>query len=132
MSVVELIQRLRDDELAQITSEVRAGRVETILKALDERGRASELVEQQYTGRYPFELLQNADDAAVSRSGRVRFEATEHACWSETTGPGSGPTRSGRSVGSADRRRIRRSPSATRASGSSRSARSPTVRRSFR
>ena len=52
-----LIDRLRDDEIASIRSEVAAGRRDHILKSLDERGRAQELVRQQYSGRYPFELL---------------------------------------------------------------------------
>ena len=49
------------------------------LKSLDERGGAQELVRQQYSGRYPFELLQNANDAAIDSGtrGRAYFLLTE-------------------------------------------------------
>lgn len=82
MSNQTLIDELRADEMNSIQSEVREGRRVHILKTLDERGRAQELVRQQYTGRYPFELLQNANDAAadVGSSGHtVRFVLTESA-----------------------------------------------------
>lgn len=76
-----LVADLRDGELAAVASEATAGRLENILRALDERGTAQELIRQQYTGRYPFELLQNAEDAAagVEGGGTVRFELTESA-----------------------------------------------------
>lgn len=87
-----LIDRLRSDELECIASEVEEGRRDNILKALDERGRAQELVRQQYSGRYPFELLQNANDAAADadRPGRVRFVLTDKAVIAADNGAGFG------------------------------------------
>jgi hypothetical protein len=87
-----LIDRLRSDELECIVSEVEKGRRDNILKALDERGRAQELVRQQYSGRYPFELLQNANDAAAdtNRPGRVRFVLTDAAVIAADNGAGFG------------------------------------------
>ena len=64
LTELSLIDRLRSDELESLASEVKQGRRDNALKGLDERGRAQELVRQQYSGRYPFELLQNANDAA--------------------------------------------------------------------
>ncbi len=76
----ELVERLRTDELESLRSEVAAGRRDHILRALDQRGIAQELIRQQHTGRYPFELLQNADDAAAdSAGGTVRFHPTHDA-----------------------------------------------------
>jgi hypothetical protein len=65
---------------------------EEALKNLDERGSAQELVRQQYTGRYPFELLQNADDAArqSGRRGRARFILTDTALLVADDGSGFG------------------------------------------
>lgn len=62
------------------------------LKTLDERGGAQELVRQQYSGRYPFELLQNADDAAREggRRGRARFVLTNTALLVADDGSGFG------------------------------------------
>src|SRR3954470_16083134 len=87
-----LIDELRSDELECIASEVKNGRRDNILKALDERGRAQELVRQQYSGRYPFELLQNANDAAADadRPGRVRFVLTDEAVIAADNGAGFG------------------------------------------
>lgn len=78
----QLIAELRENELASVQSEAAADRLEHILRTLDERGTAQELIRQQYTGRYPFELLQNADDASVGMDragGTVRFQLTDHA-----------------------------------------------------
>lgn len=87
-----LIDRLRDDEIASIRSEVAAGRRDHILKSLDERGRAQELVRQQYSGRYPFELLQNANDAALAMNtpGRAHFLLTDTALIVADDGSGFG------------------------------------------
>lgn len=65
---------------------------EHALKMLDERGGAQELVRQQYSGRYPFELLQNADDAAREggRRGRARFILTNTALLVADDGSGFG------------------------------------------
>lgn len=91
----ELIEFLRDQELESIRSEVAAGRREHILKSLDERGRAQELVRQQYTGRYPFELLQNANDASgdeTSAGHTARFVLTAEALLVADMGAGFGPS----------------------------------------
>lgn len=87
-----LIDALRGDEVASLEADVAAGRRDHALKALDERGRAQELIRQQYTGRYPFELLQNANDAAAegARTGRVRFILTETALVIADSGSGFG------------------------------------------
>lgn len=87
----ELVERLRSDELESLRSEVAAGRREHILRALDQRGTAQELIRQQYTGRYPFELLQNADDAAAALDGgTVRFHLTPGALIVADQGSGFG------------------------------------------
>lgn len=85
-----LVDQLRTDELECIISEVENGRRANLLKQLDERGRAQELIQQQYSGRYPFELLQNANDAAVDagRPGRVRFVLTDRAVIAADNGAG--------------------------------------------
>lgn len=87
---MNLVTRLRGDEIDSIKSEVSLGRRDHILKSLDERGGAQELVRQQYSGRYPFELLQNANDAAVEsgRVGRVRFVLSETALLVADNGSG--------------------------------------------
>lgn len=93
MSVRELIRDLRTSELDSLHSEVSLGRKRHILKTLDERGRASELVRQQYSGRYAFELLQNANDAIASTpssAGAARFVLTEQALLVADQGSGFG------------------------------------------
>lgn len=94
LSATDLVEFLRGEELATIRSEVEAGRRDHILKILDERGRAQELVRQQYTGRYPFELLQNANDASgdESSSGHTAtFVLTQDALLVADKGAGFGP-----------------------------------------
>lgn len=87
-----LIDRLRNEELESLASEIGAGRRDHILKSLDERGRAQELVRQQYSGRYPFELLQNANDASADAgvAGRARFVLTNDALVAADNGSGFG------------------------------------------
>jgi hypothetical protein len=88
----ELLERLRADELSSISANVGVGLTEQILKSLDERGSAQELIKKQYTGRYPFELLQNANDAAADAdvTGQVLFELTETALLVADQGSGFG------------------------------------------
>lgn len=76
-----IIDELRETELESLRSEVKAGRARHYLKSLDERGAAQVLIRQQYSGRYLFELLQNANDAAAEsgRGGQVRFQLTDEA-----------------------------------------------------
>lgn len=86
-----------EHELESIRSNVREGRKETSLRQLRERGIAAELIRDQYSGRYPFELLQNANDAAVTRHGEgarslsVRFVLTDSALVVADMGSGFGP-----------------------------------------
>lgn len=89
---LSLVDALRGEELDSLRSEVEAGRRAHILKTLDERGGAQELIREQYSGRYPFELIQNADDAAAERgaSGTVHFELTERALVVADNGTGFG------------------------------------------
>lgn len=89
---MDLVTQLRADEVESLTSEIEAGRRGHILKSLDERGGAQELVRQQYSGRYPFELLQNANDAAAGTGhpGRVRFVLTDSALIVADNGAGFG------------------------------------------
>src|SRR5207244_1641272 len=56
------------EELRAIRNAVRCGDKAQQLKALDERGTAEELVQREYGGRYVFELLQNANDAAGAKA----------------------------------------------------------------
>lgn len=86
-----LVDQLRNDELRSIRNDVTTGLREQILKALDERGRAQELIRRQYAGRYPFELLQNANDAmADSGGGKVLFAVTNSALVIADEGTGFG------------------------------------------
>ncbi|MFF0944858.1 sacsin N-terminal ATP-binding-like domain-containing protein [Kocuria sp. CPCC 205300] len=92
-SPVELVRRLTAGELDSLRDSVAAGRAEIGLKALDERGAASDLVRDQYTGRYPLELIQNANDAAASggaTGGRVKFVLSESALLVADEGAGFG------------------------------------------
>ncbi len=87
-----LIEKLRSDEFAAIDSGLVQDRCDQTLKSLDERGAAQELVRQQYSGRYPFELLQNADDASAEAAGvgRARFVLTDSALLVADDGDGFG------------------------------------------
>lgn len=92
-SPAELVQRLTAEGLASLRDDVEHGRLETGLKALDERGAASEIVRDQYTGRYPLELIQNANDAGASEGatgGRVKFVVTQSALIVADQGAGFG------------------------------------------
>ena len=83
-----VVDKLCSDELTALRSEVAEGRGANHLKSLDERGRAQELVRDQYTGRYAFELLQNADDAMArhQRKGQVKFLLSNQALLVANTG----------------------------------------------
>jgi hypothetical protein len=89
---MDVAARLREGELASIRVQAENGLRESALKGLDERGRAQELVRQQYTGRYPFELLQNANDAAgdTGTRGRAHFLLTDTALIVADNGSGFG------------------------------------------
>jgi hypothetical protein len=89
---VDLAARLFRQEFESIRVQVESGFGSNALKSLDERGRAQELVRQQYSARYPFELLQNASDAALDTgtAGRARFLLTGTALVVADTGSGFG------------------------------------------
>jgi hypothetical protein len=89
---MDVTTRLRQSELASIRVQVDNDLRDNVLKSLDERGGAQELVRQQYTGRYPFELLQNANDAArdTGARGRAHFRLTETALIVADNGSGFG------------------------------------------
>jgi hypothetical protein len=80
------------DELESLRLLASEGYLSQALKSLDERGSAQDLVRQQYTGRYPFELLQNANDAAAGAVGerRVVFQLTASALVVANRGNGFG------------------------------------------
>ncbi|ROS27826.1 DUF3883 domain-containing protein [Cellulomonas sp. PhB150] len=65
---MDTTEHLRAAELQSIRSAVRDGNPDHARKQLSERGKAQELIRQQYSGRYPFELLQNANDATKESS----------------------------------------------------------------
>lgn len=93
---MDLAARLRERELTSIRVQLASSESdelrENVLKSLDERGRAQELVRQQYSGRYPFELLQNANDAAreTDTPGRAYFLLTDNALIVADNGSGFG------------------------------------------
>jgi hypothetical protein len=92
-SPAELAAKLTADELDALRSNVAEKRREHALKSLDERGSAQELVRDEYAGCYPFELIQNANDAAGSdgaRGRRVQFVLTETALLVADQGAGFG------------------------------------------
>lgn len=78
---MDVVARLREAELRPLRLQALNGLHASAFKSLDERGAGQELVRQQYTGRYPFELLQNANDAAheAGARGRAHFLLTESA-----------------------------------------------------
>ena len=90
---MELAAKARSNEIRSIRMHLGDEDMrEQMLKALDERGGAQELIRQQYSGRYPFELLQNADDAAreSGNRGRARFLLTQTALLVADNGTGFG------------------------------------------
>lgn len=95
-SELDTAARLLADEIESIKSEVGQGRNAHVLKTLQERGTAQQLVRRQYSGRYPFELLQNANDAAAGEKippgdRSVKFILTHAALIVADKGRGFGP-----------------------------------------
>ena len=66
--------RVLNDEILFVRNAVKSGDKAQLLKSLNERGTAEELVQREYGGRYVFELLQNANDAA----GAMGSSGTQH------------------------------------------------------
>jgi len=89
----DVVAELTRVELESIAAGVAAGRREHQLKSLDERGTGHLLVQNQYSGRYPFELLQNAADAAADtdHAGHVRFHLSSQALLVADNGIGFSP-----------------------------------------
>ncbi|UQA61387.1 sacsin N-terminal ATP-binding-like domain-containing protein [Polyangium aurulentum] len=89
-TLADIVDRLLNSELDNIQSAIASGsdeRVAQVIRSLDQRGVAADLIRQQYAGRYPFELLQNANDAAAKardegaprKQMAVRFVLTDTA-----------------------------------------------------
>lgn len=91
-AVTDPAEQQRASEMRSIRLHIEDGTPAQVLKSLDERGAAQELVRQQYSGRYPFELIQNAEDAARDKGlrGRVRFVLTDTALIVADNGSGFG------------------------------------------
>lgn len=90
---LDLVRRLAADEFASLRSEVNAGRVEVALKQLRQRDAGAEIVREQYAGRYPLELVQNANDAVAAEGAtaqHITFRVTESALLVGDTGAGFG------------------------------------------
>ena len=89
---MDLAAQLCEREIESIRVLLESDLRSSALKSLDERGGAQELVRQQYSGRYPFELLQNANDAAIDSGtrGRAYFLLTDTALIVADNGSGFG------------------------------------------
>ena len=83
----DIVRRMLRREVLAIDAAVASANIEQCVASLTQRGIAAELVQQQYVGRYPLELLQNASDAAARTHRedpgrprvRVRFVLTHNA-----------------------------------------------------
>lgn len=92
-SPIDLVRNLTANELASLRAEVAAGRADNALKALRQRDAGAEIVREQYVGRYPLELVQNANDALATEdatAARIKFMVTESALLVGDTGAGFG------------------------------------------
>lgn len=85
-----MVDEIRLPFLESLAAEWKAGRHENALVMLRERGVSKELIRERYSGRYPFELLQNAEDAAAENRlvGRAHFEVTNTALLVADNGAG--------------------------------------------
>jgi len=85
-----VVDEIRLPFLESLESEWKAGRRENALVMLRERGVSKDLIQARYSGRYPFELLQNAEDAAAENEivGRAHFEVTDTALLVADNGAG--------------------------------------------
>ncbi|WP_156174107.1 DUF3883 domain-containing protein [Mycobacterium nebraskense] len=87
------VESLLADELESVRDDVRGGRVRHALRTLAARASAENLVRDQYAGRYPFELIQNANDAGGDSGvsgGTVAFTLTNTALIVADQGTGFG------------------------------------------
>lgn len=60
-----VVERLLQGELTALAGAARDANGTHYLRILDQRGLSADLIGSQYIGRYPFELLQNANDSAT-------------------------------------------------------------------
>ncbi len=93
-TAAKVAQKRAQDGFESLRADADGGRQAHAWRTLDERGAAEQMVRDQYTGRYPLELLQNANDAAASHGAtgrRVRFELTATALLIADEGAGFGP-----------------------------------------
>src|SRR5438552_3057888 len=93
---MDAAEKVLHDELRFIRNAVQSGDKGQLLKSLDERGTAEELIEREYGGRYVFELLQNANDAAGAKgefgaNHRVAIAVTEDSLLIANEGQGFEP-----------------------------------------
>lgn len=89
----ERVASLLHEELETVRDSVRGNRARQSLKSLAERASAEDLVRDQYAGRYPFELIQNANDAGAdgrTSGGTVAFTLTDTALLVADQGTGFG------------------------------------------
>lgn len=92
-SPIDLARSLTADGFASLRAEVSAGRGDNALRALRQRDAGAEIVREQYAGRYPLELVQNANDAVATEGAlgsRIKFVVTESALLVADTGAGFG------------------------------------------
>jgi hypothetical protein len=82
---VDVVTRLREGELRPLRLQAEDGLHASPLNSVYERGEGHKRVRQQYTGRYPFELLQNANDAARD-AGERRLPSRSTRLTSHSTG----------------------------------------------
>lgn len=85
-----VVDQIRLPFLESLAAEWEAGRHDNALVMLRERGVSKDLIRERYSGRYPFELLQNAEDAAAENGlvGRAHFEVTDTALLVADNGAG--------------------------------------------
>lgn len=85
-----VVDEIRLPFLESLAAEWKAGRQDNALVMLRERGVSKDLIRERYSGRYPFELLQNAEDAAAEDGlvGRAHFEVTDKALLVADNGAG--------------------------------------------
>ena len=92
-----IVERLLQGEITALVGAARDANGTHYLRMLDQRGLSADLIGSQYIGRYPFELLQNANDSAAkasdsgaSSSKSVLFTLTDKALLVADMGAGFG------------------------------------------
>jgi hypothetical protein len=92
-SATQVVEDLLKAELRDIAQASADDRADHKLRQLRQRGSQQHLVEEEYAGRYPFELLQNAHDAGASSGELIsaRFDVTASALIISNMGKAFGP-----------------------------------------